>query len=465
MARKIIPYPCDYRVTASVRRARRAGNVFVIILCVLIALLLGAGAFFALSDERKALKSIESAYEKMIDDLVHPQSPAGTEPEAQAQIVPEAPQETIIPQPTPTPTPQPEEPTATPEPTIEVPVIRVPKVTAVPSADPEYQERMAQPFSEETLNSLPDIVDVCMSGVVGILNYQPTRFSKDLQAVSSGSGFVLTQDGYVVTNQHVLEDASRITVVLNDGQEIEAALIGSDVMSDVAVLKISAENLMPLPIGDSDSIRVGEFVLAIGNPLGTNELYGSVTLGIISATARWINIDGFENELLQTDAAINPGNSGGPLINMKGQVIGVTNAKYFTAGTDEYGNTLQTEGIGFAIPMKNVMMIVDSLIRNGTVPRPGIGIKIGTRTPERALLENKPEGVYVDSVTVGGPAEAAGMQVDDVILALDGKELTQDELIEVIRAKKIGDRITFTILRNGQTLEVVVTVGDLNQMH
>ncbi|MBR3130480.1 MAG: PDZ domain-containing protein, partial [Clostridia bacterium] len=157
--------------------------------------------------------------------------------------------------------------------------------------------------------------------------------------------------------------------------------------------------------------------------------------------------------------------SGGPLINMKGEVIGVTNAKYFTAGVDENGNTLHSEGIGFALPMNNVMTIVDSLIQNGAVPRPGIGIMIGTRTPAAALQQNKPAGVYVDSVTEGGPADIAGMKVGDILKALDGVEMTQDEMIEHIRAKKIGDQITFTVLRGEETLEIVITVGDLNQMH
>lgn len=471
MARKIIPYPCDYQVTASVRRARRGGNAFVIILCILIALLLGAGVFFALIDDHKALKEMDAFWSRLVDGIRDDLIANGPDAKLQQTPVPTPPETHMTPDPTeavkttPVPTEKPsEEPVETPVPSMDA-YANVPKLTPAPSPDPEYQQRMAKPYDEETLKTLPDIVDTCMPGMVGILNYQPTRFGKDLKASSSGSGFILTEDGYIVTNQHVIEDARKLTVVLNDGQEIEATLIGSDVMSDVAVLKIEAENLKPLPIGDSDSIRVGEFVLAIGNPLGTNELYGSVTFGIISAKARRINIDGFENEFIQTDAAVNPGNSGGPLINMNGEVVGVTNAKYFTAGYDEYGNALNTEGIGFALPMNNVMTIVDSLIKNGQVPRPGIGIMIGTRSLENAMLENKPAGVFVDSVTKGGPADVAGIKVGDVLKALDGAELTQDEMISVIRAKKIGEQITFTVLRDGETLEIVVTVGDLNKMH
>lgn len=484
MSRKIIPYPCDYKNTTSVRRARRGGNVLVLILCILIALLLGAGAYFVTSDHYRALKNMEASYENALDNLkrgiLPPEEqhkpadseaqPAVTPASTEAPAIEPAPTETpeIEPAPTEAPvtTPAPtEEPTATPMPTIEAPDIIVPVVTPAPSPDPQYRERMAQPFDAEALASLPDIIDACSPGVVGILNYQPSRFSLELQPTYSGTGFIITADGYIVTNQHVIEDARKLTVVLHTGEEFEATLIGSDVMSDVAVLKIEKEDLHPLPIGDSESIRVGEFVLAIGNPISTNELYGSVTFGIISAKARQINIDGFQNEFLQTDAAINPGNSGGPLINMKGEVIGVTNAKYFTAGVDENGNTLHSEGIGFALPMNNVMTIVDSLIQNGAVPRPGIGIMIGTRTPAAALQQNKPAGVYVDSVTEGGPADVAGMKVGDILKALDGVEMTQDEMIEHIRAKKIGDQITFTVLRGEETLEIVITVGDLNQMH
>ena len=230
-------------------------------------------------------------------------------------------------------------------------------------------------------------------------------------------------------------------------------------------MKVDAENLRALPLGNSDSVRVGEFVLAIGNPISSDELYGSVTFGIISAKARQINIEGFENEYIQTDAAVNPGNSGGPLINMNGEVIGVTSAKYITAGYDEYGNSISSEGIGFALPIRNVMNIVDALIKNGSVPRPGIGVTIATRSEEAAQAENKPAGIYVYSITEGGPAEQAGLQVDDVILALNGLEMTQDEFVLVIRSKSIGEQITFTILRNGETMDIVVTVGDLNQIH
>lgn len=467
MARKIIPYPCDYKTTASVRRARRGGNVFVIILCIVIALLLGAGTYFALTNDRQALKTLDSLHA----NAVCPGSDKTQSVQSDAPVSEAEPARTPMPtaEPTDTPVPATEEPTAAPteQPTspttAEAPSVIAPVLTPAPSPDPLYEDRMAKAFSEETVATLPDIVEACTPGVVGILNYQYGTFR--LVAAASGSGFILTEDGYIVTNQHVIADAQKVSVLLDGGEEVEAKLVGSDVMSDIAVLKIEHDNLTPLPIGNSDTLRVGEFVLAIGNPLSTEELYGSVTFGIISATAREINIDGFTNEFLQTDAAINPGNSGGPLINMNGEVIGVTNAKYFSAGYDDAGNELHTEGIGFAIPMNNVITIVDSIIKNGAIPRPGIGVMIGVRSEAEAAMTNLPAGVYIDSITPGGPAEAAGLQLGDVLVALDGVEMTQNEFIQAIRGRKIGEELTFTVLRDSETLEIVVTVGDLNQMN
>ncbi len=468
MARKIIPYPCDYKATASVRRARRGGNVFVIILCIFIALLMGAGAFFALANDRQALKALDSLCDNAHNSRNTNETPIPQQDKDSAALT-EQPAATpkAIATPAPTATEQPTEIpelTPIPTPTFDSSVF-APPMTPAPSPDPTYAERMAKSFTAESIQSIPDVVDACMPGVVGILNYQYTSFKHDLKAAASGSGFVITSDGYIVTNEHVIADAHKITVILTDNVEVEARLIGSDIMSDVAVLKIDSPDLTPLPIGNSDTLRAGQTVLAIGNPLSTEELYGTVTSGIISALAREINIDGFTNEMLQTDAAINPGNSGGPLLNMNGEVIGVTNAKYFTAGYDENGNALHTEGIGFAIPIKNVMTVVDALIRNGAIPRPGIGIKITMRTAEDAILEQKPEGVYIASVTPGGPADEAGLKINDILLALDGVSMTTDEYVQTIRAKQLGDQITFTVLRNGETLEIVVTVGDLNQMH
>ena len=429
MSRKFYPYPADYKNTASLRRARRGGNVFVIILCCIIALLLGAGAFFALVDGSKG-------WDGLVDMIVRGCTVC-TEPAA---------------------TPEP-----SPEPEAELPETgKIPAVQNVP--DPEIEQYLAQPFNVDELSSIPDVVDAVFPGVIGVLNYQKGKGDKAEPVLAgSGSGFIYTENGYIITNQHVVEGAVLLKVALHNGETYDATLIGSDVMTDVAVLHIDAQGLQPLPIGDSAKARVGEFVLAIGDPISADELSGSVTFGIVSALSRQINIEGFVNEYMQTDAAVNPGNSGGPLINMRGEVIGVTSAKYISAGVDESGQNISSEGIGFALPINNVVEIAQTLIREGSTVRPGIGVTIVTYLEATAQI--KTPGVYIYSVTEDSPAEIAGVQVGDRLLSLDGKELTQDEFVAEIRTKKVGDTIKLTVERNGETLELTVVVGDMNQIH
>ena len=233
--------------------------------------------------------------------------------------------------------------------------------------------------------------------------------------------------------------------------------------TDVAVLKIEAEGLKALPIGDSSAVRVGEFVLAIGDPISADELSGSVTFGIVSALSRQINIEGFQNEYLQTDAAVNPGNSGGPLINMRGEVIGVTSAKYTSAGFDEYGQTISSEGIGFALPINNVMQIATELIEKGTISRPGIGISVSMHLDEET---GEPIDVYIAAVTEGSPADQAGAKVNDKLLLFDGQAFTTtDEFVQAVRAKKPGETIVLTVERDGEQIELTISVGDLNEIH
>ena len=362
---------------------------------------------------------------------------------------------------TPTPTPEIELPTAIPAETASTPT-----VAPTPQTDTSQKELNPQaPGEMQLFASIPDVVEAASGSVVAVIQYQPNERTGKLEEYASGSGFIVSENGYILTNAHVVSGAASVGVMFSDGEKKPAQVIGADVSSDIAVLKVEGENYPALPIGDSSSLRVGEYVIAIGNPLSAYTLYGSVTFGIISATARELNIDGFVNTYLQTDAAINFGNSGGPLINMAGQVIGMNSAKSVTAGYDSRGNAISAEGIGFALPINNVMQIVDSVIKTGSIPRPGIGVTIATRSEEDAAATNQPAGVYVYSITEGGPADQAGLQVNDVILALDGEELTRDGFVEKIRSKTIGDQITFTILRNGETMEIVVTVGDLNLLH
>ncbi|MBR4906105.1 MAG: trypsin-like peptidase domain-containing protein [Clostridia bacterium] len=423
MSHKFYPYPTDYKNTTSLRRARRAGNVFVIILCILIALLLGGGTFFALTNNGQGWDRFTDFVAR---GLYLDQKTQSTSPAAELQ-----------------------------------PAAKTP--TAKPATDPDVEPYLAQPFDPAALTSIPDVVDAVSPGVVGILNYQNKTGKTGPVLAGSGSGFVYTENGYVITNQHVVEGAAALKVSMPNGETVDALLVGSDIQTDVAVLKIEADGLKALPIGDSASARVGEFVLAIGDPISADELSGSVTFGIVSALSREINIEGFVNEYLQTDAAVNPGNSGGPLINMRGEVIGVTSAKYTSAGVDEYGQNISSEGIGFALPINNVMEIVQSIIKEGSKVRPGIGVTIVTYLEPTATV--KTPGVYIYGVTEGGPADDAGIQVGDRLVKLNGKELTQDEFVAVIRMKEVGESIVLTIERNGETQDITVVVGDMNQMH
>lgn len=342
-----------------------------------------------------------------------------------------------------------------------------PEVTTPAVDNPEVILDGEAPAITDAVNPIPEIVEAVSTGVVGIYNYGPTSFgghsySDTLQG--SGTGFVISSVGYILTNAHVIEDATRVTVVLEDGSEVAATVIGSDSVSDVAVLYVDCGGLTPLKIGDSDSVRVGEFCIAIGDPTG-RELAGTPTFGIISATSREVNIDGQTNVYLQTDAAINPGNSGGPLLNMRGEVIGITSAKTVTASYDEYGNAISAEGLGFAIPISDAMDVVEQLIATGSIARPGIGISIITITESYSQMLNMPTGVLVYSVTKDGPGDNAGLEIDDVIISCDGVTIAdQDTFVGIVKGKQVGDQLRLEVWRDGRTISVTLVLGDLNKM-
>ncbi|MBQ7091239.1 MAG: trypsin-like peptidase domain-containing protein, partial [Clostridia bacterium] len=278
------------------------------------------------------------------------------------------------------------------------------------------------------------------------------------------SGFVVASEGYIITNAHVIRGADRVSVIFSDKEEVEAEVVGSDSTLDVAVLKVEKSGLTPLALGDSDPVRVGEFTIAIGNPSGS-ELAGTTTFGIISATARSINIDGQTNNFIQTDAAINPGNSGGPMLNMKGEVIGITTAKNIYAGFDEFGNSINAEGLGFAIPINSAMDIACQLIENGRVIRPGIGVNVIGIDGETAEFYEIPEGILIYSVTRNGPAHKAGLKVDDIIVEYDGiAASSQDEFVDYVKALSLGDVLHLVVDREGKTVEIEVTLADMNEM-
>lgn len=272
-------------------------------------------------------------------------------------------------------------------------------------------------------------------------------FGQKVQSASSGSGFVITEDGYIVTNCHVVESASSVKVTLHDGTEYSAAVVGSDSDYDVAVLKVQATGLTPVTLGDSSNVNVGDTVLAIGNPLG--ELTFSMSEGIVSCCNRAINVNGTPFNMIQVDASINPGNSGGPLMNQYGEVVGIVSAKY-----SSYSNTT-VEGLGFAIPISDVQSIITDIMENGQVTdKPALGITGGTMTEQMAAqyqMDIK-EGVFVYSVNKGGAGEKARLQMGDVIIKLgDTKITSMNDLSAAKKNYKAGDTVTVTFVRDGKT--------------
>ena len=279
-----------------------------------------------------------------------------------------------------------------------------------------------------------------------------------MSATVTGSGFILTEDGYVVTNYHVVEDATSVTVTTQSDESFEATVIGHDTTADMALLKVEAQNLQAVTLGSSSELMIGDMVVAIGNPLGT--LNATQTVGYISGINRQVSTDNNYTTMLQTDAAINSGNSGGPLFNTKGEVIGITTAKY--SGTSSSGASI--EGIGFAIPINTAKDIVDEIIQNGYVSgRPSIGIT--GQNVESA--DGKVSGVQVYSIDSRAKAASEGLQVGDVITAVDGTPTpTMDDVNTVKEGKKAGDKLTLSVYRisTGKTLNITVMLTDAHDL-
>ncbi len=295
-----------------------------------------------------------------------------------------------------------------------------------------------------------------VGSTVGITTSITTNYwGYQTTSAASGSGFIVTDDGYIVTNFHVIEESDSITVSLYNGDTYEAALIGYDENNDLAVLKIEAEGLAPVILGDSDNLNVGDSVVAIGNPLG--ELTFSLTCGSISAKDREVTMSSnLTMNLLQTDCAINSGNSGGALFNLYGEVIGITNAKYSSSSSSE----ASIDNIGFAIPINDVRSIVESIIEKGYYSKPYLGVGVVDVSREYQIY-GLPQGAAIQSITEGGPAEAAGLQIGDIITGFQGTEVTsRSELSTLIGRCSIGDTVTLTVYRQGETVEVIVTIGE-----
>ena len=274
-----------------------------------------------------------------------------------------------------------------------------------------------------------------------------------MQTAASGTGFFITEDGYILTNHHVVSDASSVEVTLYNGETYDATVIGSDEDYDIAVLKIDVTGATPVVLGDSSKVAIGESVAAVGNPLG--ELTFSMSEGIVSCVNRAINVDGTPFNMIQVDCSINPGNSGGPLFNSYGEVIGIVSAKY-----SSYSNTT-VEGIGFAIPINDVVSLVKDIMTNGYVTNKAyMGITPQTMTAQMAqqYRYDVTEGVFVCSVDPDSAADKAGLKLGDVITKMDDKTISSyEDLVAAKKSYSAGDTVTLTVYRGGETIEVPLT--------
>lgn len=309
------------------------------------------------------------------------------------------------------------------------------------------------PVARETGGALtiPEIVEKVMPSVVGVVSSVRSLYGTSNY---SGTGIIMSSDGYIITNNHVIDNAENISITLMDGTTYDAKLIGRDKRSDLAVIKIDAKNLIPAEFGDSDALKVGDLAVAIGNPLGL-DLMGTVTDGIISAINRDVVVEERTMTLIQTNAAINSGNSGGPLINKYGQVIGINTLKM----QDYYNNI---EGLGFAIPTNTAKPIIDELIQYGYVRgRPSIGINVKTISESQARYFNVPQGVAVYYVHPDSDAYKQGLQVNDIIVEAQGKEVKTASDINKIKEEYVaGDLFTVKVYRNGKYLEITFKLMD-----
>lgn len=293
-----------------------------------------------------------------------------------------------------------------------------------------------------------------VKAVVAISNQSADMFYGGTVLTSSGSGFLISADGYIVSNYHVVADAQTLTVETYDGQEYIAELVGYDSANDISLLKIEAEDLPFVAIGSSDALVVGDQVVAIGNPLG--DLTATLTVGYISAKDRVISTDGTPINMLQTDAAINSGNSGGPLFNMKGEVVGITTAKY--SGTSASGATI--EGIGFAIPIDDVVGIFMDLKEFGYVTGAYLGVWV--KDVEAVAQEyGLPAGAFISDVMDGYAAQKYGLKAQDIITNLGGYDVTSvNELSRILRKFKAGDTVVVTVYRSGSQIPVEVVLDE-----
>ena len=307
-------------------------------------------------------------------------------------------------------------------------------------------------------NAMTD-AEVYAAGVNSVVSINVTGtngtnfFGQPVKTASAGSGFVLTKDGFIVTNYHVVKNADTVKVTMYNGDEYDAKYVGGDEDYDIAVIKVEATDLQPVTLGDSDKLNVGDHVLSVGNPLG--ELTFSMSGGMVSSVNRAINVSGTPFNMIQTDASINPGNSGGPMFNEYGEVVGIVSAKYSSTGNEA------VEGLGFAIPINDVFAMIQDIMTNGYITnKPYLGITGGSMTEQMAAQYRYDikEGVFVYSVEEGKAAQKAGLQMGDVITKVDDHDIrTMEDLTAVKKQYAAGDTSTLTVYRGGQTITVELT--------
>ncbi|MCX7896968.1 MAG: Do family serine endopeptidase [Rhodocyclaceae bacterium] len=337
-----------------------------------------------------------------------------------------------------------------------------PTIVAISPTTPASEQRSVASYAPAAEAALPSVVHIFTSQQVKrhpfaddplFRHFFGDRFGSELERRSGlGSGVIVSQDGYILTNYHVIEAADEIEIALHDGQKTKAKLVGADPETDLAVLKlVQAPPLQPITFAPPNSLRVGDVVLAIGNPFGVGL---TVTAGIVSGLGRsHLGINTFE-DFIQTDAAINPGNSGGPLVDSNGHLVGINTAIYSQSGG--------SMGIGFAIPVSLAKSVMEQIIRTGAVTRGWIGVEVQDLTPELAASfgVKSAQGALIAGVMRGGPAESAGMRPGDILLAVAGQPVRDaQDMLEKIAALAPGTQQRFEISREGKTLVLTVTIG------
>ena len=334
--------------------------------------------------------------------------------------------------------------------------------TTIQQSNRTAQEVTVKKVTGQALMSPAEVYASTVNSIVSIncSAVSTNIFGQRVESASSGSGFVITQDGYIVTNHHVISGASSVTVTMYDGTEYPATVVGSDSDYDVAVLKINATGLQPVTLGSSEDVNVGDTVLAIGNPLG--ELTFSMSQGIVSCCDRAINVDGTPFNMIQVDCSINPGNSGGPLMNLYGEVVGIVSAKYST-----YSSTT-VEGLGFAIPIDDVKSIITDIMENGAVTgKAYMAVTVGTMNSQMAAQYSIDidQGVFVYSVVKGGAGDKAGLRLGDVITKMGDTTLTsRQDLSAALKSYRAGDTATLTVFRDGSYITTDITFDQQPQI-